>query len=95
MKDNLSRSHLLQSCISKGHFQSGVSESNPFNIYYDSNIQEVVRVKPVLEDFMARVQELLTEWPRHPTLLQVNTLYLYGVCESRYVMSLASSLQLV
>ena len=50
---------------------SGGSEGTSFNIYHDSNIEEVVRVKPVLQDFMARIQELLAEWPRHPTLLQV------------------------
>ena len=60
----------------RGQFQSGVSEGTPFNIYHDSNIKEVVKVKPVLEDFSARVHELLAEWPRHPNLLQVNRLCL-------------------
>lgn len=52
---------------------SGGGESIPFNIYHDSNIQEVVKVKPILQDFIARVQGLLAEWPRHPTLLQAKT----------------------
>lgn len=52
---------------------SGAGEASAFDIYHDCNIEEVVRVKPVLQDFMARVQELLAEWPRHPTLLQVKT----------------------
>ena len=56
--------------------QSVVSAGTPFNIYHDSNIQEVVKVKPVLEHLMARVHELLAEWPRHPNLLQVNRLCL-------------------
>lgn len=72
----------------RGQSQSGVSEGNPFNIYHDSNIQEVVKVKPVLKDLMARVHELLAEWPRHPTLLQVNALYLSWICESWYVINL-------
>lgn len=60
----------------RGQFQTGISEGTPFNIYHDSNIKEVVKVKPVLEDFRARVHELLAEWPRHPNLLQVNRLFL-------------------
>lgn len=63
--------------------QSVVSASTPFNIYHDSNIQEVVKVKPVLEHFIARVHELLVEWPQHPNLLQVNSL-----CLSCYVIIL-------
>jgi len=60
----------------KGQSQSVVSAGTPFNIYHDSNIEEVVKVKPVLELFIARVHELLAEWPRHPNLLQVNRLCL-------------------
>jgi len=60
----------------RGQFQAGIGEGTPFNIYHDSNIQEVVKVKPVLEDFRARVDELLAEWPRHPNLLQVDRLRL-------------------
>ncbi|XP_015771488.1 PREDICTED: midasin-like [Acropora digitifera] len=82
----LSCSHILQSCILQGNFemQSGSTlHSNfpntvgdakggrPFNIYHDSNIQEAVKVKPVLQGFAARVQELLVEWPRHPNLVQL------------------------
>lgn len=54
-------------------YSAGASsgETIPFNVYHDSNIQELVKVKPVLQEFMARVQELLAEWPRHPCLLQV------------------------
>ena len=55
------------------HCQQGENGCKPFDIYHDPNIQEVVKVKPVLVDFMARVHELLAEWPRHPTLLQVET----------------------
>ena len=57
---------------------AGVSsgEAIPFSIYHDSNIPELVKVKPVLQEFMTRVQELLAEWPRHPCLLQVKRLLL-------------------
>lgn len=58
-------------------YQKGLSDIKPFDIYHDSNIQEVVRVKPVLADFAARVHELLAEWPRHPALMQVRPLYLF------------------
>ena len=68
----LTCSPLLQQQHSLNASSDG-GESISFNIYHDSNIQEVVKVKPVLQDFMARVQGLLAEWPRHPTLLQVKT----------------------
>ena len=68
--------------------RSVVSAVTPFNIYHDSNIQEVVKVKPILEHFMARVQEVLVEWPQHPNLLQVNRLCLFCICESWYVVNL-------
>ena len=58
-------------------YQKGLSDKKPFDIYHDSNIQEVVRVKPILADFAARVHELLAKWPRHPALMQVRPLYLF------------------
>ncbi|KAK2570712.1 Midasin [Acropora cervicornis] len=82
----LSCSHILQSCILRGNFEmergstlpfnflntvGNAKGGRPFNIYHDSNIQEAVKVKPVLQDFSARVQELLAEWPRHPNLVQL------------------------
>ncbi|PFX16223.1 Midasin [Stylophora pistillata] len=80
---NIPRPHLLQSSILKGHFQpestvkqdmpyqKGLADKKPFDIYHDSKVQEVVRVKPVLEDFADRIHELLAEWPRHPALMQL------------------------
>ncbi|XP_074625737.1 midasin-like [Acropora palmata] len=82
----LSCSHILQSCILQGNFEmesgstlpfnflntvGNAKGGRPFNIYHDSNIQEAVKVKPVLQDFSARVQELLAEWPRNPNLVQL------------------------
>ena len=58
-------------------YQKGLADKKPFDIYHDSKVQEVVRVKPVLEDFAARIHELLAEWPRHPALMQVRPLYLF------------------
>ena len=58
-------------------YQKGLSDKKPFDIYHDSNIQEVVRVKLILADFAARVHELLAEWPRHPALMQVRPLHLF------------------
>ena len=48
--------------------------SKPYNIYHDPNIQEAIRCKPVLDEFQTRIQELLAEWPDHPTLKQVHLL---------------------
>ncbi|XP_068698835.1 midasin-like [Montipora foliosa] len=86
VEDHFSRYHLLQTCILRGdlqvgneitqHFRSSsvgydAREGRQLDVYHDSNVQEVMKVKPVLKDFMARVQELLAEWPEHPFLLQL------------------------
>ncbi|XP_060072903.1 midasin-like [Ylistrum balloti] len=42
-----------------------------FDIYHDPNVSEVVQCRPVLQRLTTRVQELLSEWPDHPTLRQL------------------------
>ncbi|XP_072178223.1 midasin-like [Diadema setosum] len=46
----------------------------PYNIYHDPNIPEVVQCKSVLDEFTVRIDELLAEWPDHPTLKQLSML---------------------
>lgn len=42
-----------------------------YDFYRDSNIGEAVKVRPVLTGLMVRIEELLAEWPEHPTLGEV------------------------
>lgn len=44
----------------------------PYDIYYDSNVEEVLLCLPVLEKFLRRIRELLESWPDHPTLKMVS-----------------------
>ncbi|CAL1534634.1 unnamed protein product [Lymnaea stagnalis] len=43
-----------------------------YNIYYDANVPEVIKCKPVLDSLKKRVEELQQEWPDHPTLKLLN-----------------------
>ncbi len=43
----------------------------PYDIYQHSNVPEVIQCRPLLEELNKQVQELLLEWPDHPTLKQV------------------------
>ncbi|XP_035825952.1 midasin isoform X2 [Aplysia californica] len=40
-----------------------------YNFYYDTNIQEVMKCRPVIDGLRVRVDELQKEWPQHPTLI--------------------------
>ncbi|XP_050394421.2 midasin [Patella vulgata] len=42
-----------------------------YDVYYDSNVAEVSQCKGVLDRFIIRLEELLVEFPEHPTLLQI------------------------
>ena len=45
-----------------------------YDVYHDANISETMLCRPILDKFMERVQELLSDWPDHPTLKQVHRL---------------------
>ncbi|XP_070191391.1 midasin-like isoform X1 [Littorina saxatilis] len=45
--------------------------STCYNVYVDPNVEEVMRCRHVLQKFVARVTQLLQEWPDHPTLKQL------------------------
>lgn len=47
--------------------------THPYDIYRDPNPQEVLKVRPLLQSVRKRVDELLIQWPGHPTLVLVNT----------------------
>ena len=53
-------------------FQRGNVKS--YDVYHDVNISETILCRPILDKFMERVQELLSDWPDHPTLKQVHRL---------------------
>ncbi|ESP03976.1 hypothetical protein LOTGIDRAFT_230254 [Lottia gigantea] len=42
-----------------------------YDIYYDSNVNEVSQCKVILDRFLVRLDELLIEYPQHPTLSQI------------------------
>lgn len=46
---------------------------HPYDIYKDPNPQEVLKVRPLLNSVRERVDELLKQWPGHPSLVMVNT----------------------
>lgn len=70
---HLLASRLIQEEITPS--QTGDNNQTPvkqhYDIYHDSNVAEVVQCRPVLSRLTIRVQELLAEWPDHPTLRQV------------------------
>lgn len=43
-----------------------------YDVYHDCNPKEISRALPVLSCCLSRLQEILQEWPEHPTLVQVN-----------------------
>lgn len=49
------------------HFYRG----EEYDIYHDSNLKETAKVVPILLRFKTRLEQLLVEWPEHPTLAQV------------------------
>ncbi|XP_033739322.1 midasin-like [Pecten maximus] len=57
--------------VSSGDDLEPVKGNPTFDIYHDPNVAEVVQCRPVLDRLTARVQELLSEWPDHPTLRQL------------------------
>lgn len=42
-----------------------------YDFYKDPNVEEVKQCLPVLESTLARIDELLEEWPEHPTLQSI------------------------
>ena len=46
--------------------------SEEYDIYHDSNLREIIQVLPILRSFKSRLQQLLEDWPEHPTLVQVS-----------------------
>ncbi|XP_070579649.1 LOW QUALITY PROTEIN: midasin-like [Ptychodera flava] len=50
---------------------SSILFNKPFDIYHDSNTEQAVQCRPLMEKFLARIRELLAEWPDHPTLKQL------------------------
>ncbi|CAL4138118.1 unnamed protein product, partial [Meganyctiphanes norvegica] len=46
--------------------------SYPYDIYHDPNPDEAIKGRPLLEAVKERVNELLDQWPSHPTLEMIN-----------------------
>ena len=43
-------------------------EGQQYDIYRDSNVEEVRNAQPILTALLSRINDLLLEWPSHPTL---------------------------
>ncbi|XP_046863857.1 midasin-like [Xenia sp. Carnegie-2017] len=86
LQDDSSPSHLIMSSMLmrylssheegakiKHQFMSSLFEKRgeEYDIYHDSNLKETVKVVPILLRFKTRLEQLLVEWPEHPTLAQV------------------------
>ncbi|XP_046844513.1 midasin-like isoform X2 [Xenia sp. Carnegie-2017] len=86
LRDDSSPSHLIMSSMLmrylssheegaeiKHHFMSSLFEKRgeEYDIYHDSNLKETVKVVPILLRFKTRLEQLLVEWPEHPTLAQL------------------------
>ncbi|XP_069109146.1 midasin-like [Argopecten irradians] len=75
MGGHLLASRLIQEQITPpvahGNELEPVKGNPTFDIYHDPYVAEVVQCRPVLDRLTARVQELLSEWPDHPTLKQL------------------------
>lgn len=48
--------------------------SRPYDVYYDANVEKVLACRPVLDRFLARINELLVDWPENPTLETLMTI---------------------
>ncbi|XP_046860805.1 midasin-like isoform X2 [Xenia sp. Carnegie-2017] len=86
LRDDSSPSHLIMSSMLmrylssheegakiKHQLMSSLFEKRgeEYDIYHDSNLKETVKVVPILLRFKTRLEQLLVEWPEHPTLAQL------------------------
>ena len=79
-EEDMTNLRTISTCCTDLHFLSSQSQAlrppapKCFNVYVDPNVEEVIQCRPVLQQVVARVTELLQEWPDHPTLNQVSSL---------------------
>ncbi|XP_076030788.1 midasin isoform X2 [Oratosquilla oratoria] len=59
-------------CASLKEMPTTVLVPRPYDIYRDANSQEALKMRPLLDAMKERVEELLAQWPSHPTLLLLN-----------------------
>ncbi|KAK3603576.1 hypothetical protein CHS0354_028005 [Potamilus streckersoni] len=57
--------------VDKQEYPSLLSVPDVYDIYHDPNVSEVIQCQPVLDHFVLRVNQLLSQWPDHPTLKQL------------------------
>ena len=56
-----------------------------YDFYHDSNVSQAVQSKIPLEQLEKKINEVLQQWPEHPTLLEVSLnptqeVFVYNVC---------------
>lgn len=64
-------SYLLAADLQTADIFKPIKENCHYDFYRDTNISESKQCVPLLNAIQKRVDELLSEWPDHPTLLQV------------------------
>lgn len=47
------------------------SEDKGYDFYKDSNVEEVKKCVPILDQVLKRIKQLLEQWPEHPTLQSI------------------------
>ncbi|KAJ8669610.1 hypothetical protein QAD02_000869 [Eretmocerus hayati] len=50
------------------------NDNKPYDYYRHSNVEEVRQCSPLLETITVKLNEILQEWPEHPTLLSINVI---------------------
>lgn len=62
-----------------------VIDLNYRNVYKESVVSEARRVGPILVGLKSRIEELLAEWPDHPSLVQVDLHHHHIAIETSYL----------
>ncbi|CAH1402253.1 unnamed protein product [Nezara viridula] len=67
-------SYLIAADLQTADIFKPIKENNHYDFYRDTNISESKQCIPLLNAIQKRVDELLVEWPDHPTLQQITTI---------------------
>ncbi|XP_063981633.1 midasin-like isoform X2 [Diachasmimorpha longicaudata] len=64
----------VAACDSRGEvfFKESSFHKKPYNFYKSKNIAEVQTCLPILDTILHRVNDLLKQWPEHPTLSSIH-----------------------
>lgn len=66
--------NLLVALRLRANRASGAEHATSYDFYKDCNVEEVKQCLPVCESILNRVDQLLQEWPAHPTLRSIRSI---------------------